>query len=144
MLLQRPRRVLRTVPRVPTCVTHHFSILKDPSVLGQSRALGVFCRVPRSWDSPGSLGLSQKPRIPTCVTHHFSIVKDPVSRDFPRLLGFFAESQCPGTVPKTQNPNMCDTSFFNSQRPSVPGLFQALRVFGRVPRSWDSPNFWVF
>ena len=89
--------------------------------------LGISGESPRCWDSIGSSGQSQKPRIPTCVTHNFSILKDQATWDCPGLLWILGGSPRSLVVPKTMNPDMCDTSIFNSQRPQCPGT---------VPGSW--------
>ena len=53
-----------------------FFFVKYLRVPGQSWDLEVFGRVLRSWDSPGTLGLSQRPRVPTCSRIIFFFIKE--------------------------------------------------------------------
>ena len=127
--------------------TYNFSILKIPNILGQSWALGVFGRVPRSWDCPKS----QNPDM--CDTSFFNYQRTQRPGTVPGSWGFWqspkvlGQSQVFGTVPKNQNPDMFDTYHFSILKDPVSR--ESLRLLGFLAESqgpgqvrglWDSPK----
>ena len=83
-----------------------YQMFNSTSKASESWDLEVFGKVPRSWDSPGTLGLSL---------------------DI-------------GTVPKSQSPDIFQEYIIFIKDLRYMGQSRDLEVFGRVPRSWDSPG----
>ena len=104
-------RDIGTVPKTQSPNTmEYISQFQRPKSLGQSLAFGT---VAEAWDSPGTLGLSQRPRVPTPWSIFLNL------RD-PKSLG---QSRDIGTVPK----------------PRIPTQWS---IFLKIkdPKVWDSPG----